>query len=298
MTMTELPRRPFAEQAPPIDGLDQVRVVARGRRRRRALAVTGGGVGAATAAAVAMLVLAGGSGGLDVLRPVTPAHHGLDGVQHQRTSTRHHAASTRQVAPARQHGHGPAAPRVVARTGSDPTSVEQPAHTRTGRTPTGQTASATIGPQLQRYKTSTASTKSVNLCPGNASSTDSSMTTTGVGWCVLANVVRTGAGEKLHFQACRDDTGGGALTFAGSREIDITVKQGGRTVWDWAHNHPGTAAAHQLSTGSGECWNWDLVWPDITQSGANAGSGSFTFVARSTAQELAGYPAQKVQFDY
>jgi hypothetical protein len=121
----------------------------------------------------------------------------------------------------------------------------------------------------------------------------------GVDWCVAATATTVSDGVQLSFQVCRDSTGGsGTLSFDGTREVDLTVKQGTRTVWDWAALHPGTAGAHQLTAAQNGCWNWSLVWPGVTQDGSPAGHGSFTFVGTTSANELRGKPSQSASFSY
>jgi hypothetical protein len=105
-------------------------------------------------------------------------------------------------------------------------------------------------------------------------------------------------GVRLLLQACRDSTGGGTLTYDGTRETDLVVQRGGVTVWSWGRTHPDSPAPHQRAASAAQCWNWQLVWPDVRQSGAAAGHGEFTLVATTSAHELAGYPPQSVRFSY
>jgi hypothetical protein len=51
-----------------------------------------------------------------------------------------------------------------------------------------------------------------------------------------------------------------------------------------------------LDAAADHCWDWSVVWPDITQTGASAGHGTFTFVATSYAQEVQAGPTQSVSF--
>jgi hypothetical protein len=88
------------------------------------------------------------------------------------------------------------------------------------------------------------------------------------------------------------------LTYASSREIDFAVRQNGKTIWDWARDHPDSPGAHTRHAAANDCWNWQLVWPDVRQSGASAGHGQFTFVATTTADELSGYPPEAINFRY
>jgi hypothetical protein len=133
---------------------------------------------------------------------------------------------------------------------------------------------------------------------GGSTSNESGDVGAGVGWCLTATARRVDGGVRLLVQACRDDTTGGTLSYQSAREVDLTVKRGGATVWDWGHDHPDRPGAHQLTAPADGCWNWAVDWPVVTQTGGPAGHGAFTFVATTTAGELSGFPPQAVSFSY
>ena len=136
------------------------------------------------------------------------------------------------------------------------------------------------------------------ICAGDVSGAGTNVGSGGVGWCLFATAKRVARGVQLTLSACRDGTSGGTLTYSTTREVDLAVKQGGRLVWDWAKDHPAAPSAHTRTAAANQCWNWQVVWPDITQTGTSAGHGSFTFVGTPTAQELAGYPPETIPFRY
>jgi len=117
-------------------------------------------------------------------------------------------------------------------------------------------------------------------------------------WCVDASTARADGGQRLTLALCRDSTSGGTATFASTREVDFAVLSGGKTIWSWSHDHPGTPSQHTLSATADGCWVWSLVWPGISQSGRAVGHGSYTMVATTTAQELKKNPSSQVGFRY
>ena len=129
-------------------------------------------------------------------------------------------------------------------------------------------------------------------------SADNQSVRPGANWCTEAAAAPSDGGERLSFTLCRDSTSGGTLTFTGSREVDFAVVSGGKTIWSWSHDHPGTPSQHTLSATADGCWVWSLVWPGMTQAGAAAGHGSYTLVATTTAQELRGDASTQIVFSY
>ena len=294
MSDIRLPQRPMVELVPPIDGLEQVRGEAGRRRRRRA------GVAAAsltTAAGVAVVVaLSGATGGVDTLKPAPPAS-GI--VSPSPTATAPRVVALNPVA--RHHRHAGGQTRISGHTaGRAPTTTERVAGTApsgTGATPppSGQ-AAGTSGPTLSRWQSTY--TGGPRECTGSTYSGPDGTFESAVGWCAAVTATTLSDGVQLEFQLCRDSTRGGTLTFPGTREVDLAVRQGSKTIWDWAKLHPGSAGTHQLSAGANGCWNWSVVWPDQTQTGASAGSGPFTFVGTSTANEMKGAPEYSTTFGY
>jgi len=285
----------MVELSPPVDGLDQVRGEA-GRRRRRRAGVVGASL--TTAAGVAVVVaLSGGPGGLAVLKPAPPAAPG--GIQPTPTvtgaagvgrATQHHQAHAGRP-PATRHtvGHG-----QVARSGDGTESLPPPADAMPQSS--GQVSRAQQ-PTLSRWQ-STYPAGGVQQCSGSTyGGTDGSFESA-VGWCLTVLATPVSDGVQLLVQLCRDSTGGGTLSYSGSREVDLAVRQGNRTLWDWATLHPGGNEAHRMSVPANGCWNWSLDWPDVTTAGGSAGHGNFTFVGISTADEMKGGDSQSVAFSY
>ena len=294
MSDIRLPERPMIELRPPVDGLDQVRHEA-GRRRRRRAGMTAAGL--TTAAGVAVVVaLSGATGGIDVLKPAPPAGHGF--VQPTPTATERVAAGRAKARkvdaghslPGRTGGH-------AGRATSGGHGVDKLPAPAASTPPPGNQASQVQEPTLSRWQ-STYTDSPARQCSGSTYGDGSGTLENSVGWCLDVMATPASDGVRLHVRLCRDSTGGGTLSFAGSREVDLAVKQGTRTIWDWADLHPGGAGAHQLSEPANGCWNWSLVWPGVTTGGQSAGHGTFTFVGTSTANEMKGKPDESVDFSY
>ena len=87
---------------------------------------------------------------------------------------------------------------------------------------------ATQQPQLVRTQSTYSGTPRV--CQGSTTDSDTG-THYGVHWCIRATATPVSDGVRLSVQVCRDCTGGsGTLTFGGTREVDLSVVQDGRTV--------------------------------------------------------------------
>jgi hypothetical protein len=289
---SSLPTRPFPAQPTPPEGLETVRREA-GRRRRRKLAVAGGGAGAF--AVVAAVVLSSAGAGLAVLRPAPPAGPGV--VQPAPVPT---GQVTGAVVPPRRHHPADGRQRSVpgSNTGSDRVRghavARVPEATDAVPPPGGHVSRA----QPQLVRTQSTYTGEPRVCSGSTYG-GSDGVQYGVDWCVAGTATRTSGGVRLSVQVCRDSAGGsGTLTFDGTREVNLAVRQGNRTVWDWAKLHPGGTGTHSLSADGNGCWTWSVVWPDIAQDGSSAGRGSFTFVGTSTASELRGSPQETATFSY
>jgi hypothetical protein len=298
--MSGLPRRPYSPEPLPPDGLHDVRREAHRRRRVRAIRVSAGGAATVAATAAIVVALTGATGGADVLRPLPPA------VGHDRTTT----PSPAPALDRHKSSLGPAAGSPTERAGiASAGSTARGGAVVLGDSPSpgadnsapGRAAAAARPqpqPQLSRYRSTYVDPPgSARLC-GNQTYGDAHGVENSFGWCLAALIDKTGSGERLTVQLCRDSTSGGRLSYTGSREVDLTVRQGSSVVWRWSRSHPGRPDAHTLSAPKNGCWNWSLVWPDINQHGASAGHGTFTFVARTTASELGAQPTQSLRFDY
>lgn len=291
--MTGLPRRSFSPEPLPPDGLAAVRREATRRRRVRTIRVTAGGA-ATAAAAAAVIALTGAAGGSDVLKPLPPALQPTPSTSPLHVPTdaapshELHAAAVGGSASGDSHPRGGSAGAASA--------AAVPTDARSSHASTSGTNEAPAV-KLHVFR-STHAGSGTQICAGDVSGGTGSINRQGVGWCMFATAQKAAHGVRLTLSACRDDTTAGRLTYSSSREIDIAVKRGGRTVWNWAAGHPGAPSAHTRHAAANECWNWQLVWPDITQSGASAGHGQFTFVGTPTAQELAGYPPETIPFRY
>lgn len=297
MSDIRLPQRPFVELAPPMDGLDQVRGEAGRRRRRRA------GLAAAsltTAAGVAVVMaLSGAAGGVDVLKPAPPAGQGF--LEPSPTATGTPPTDVVDTVIPRRHprAHTPGVHRHAesgAATGPGSTGVIAPGQPGRPSQPAKHVAGATQ-PTLTRWQ-STYTEAPARECSGSTYGDGSGSLENSVGWCLEVTAKPVSGGVRLHIQLCRDSTGGGSLSFDGTREVDLAVQQAGRTVWDWATLHPGSSGPHQFSEPANGCMNWSLVWPGVTTGGESAGHGSFTFVGTSTANEMKGKPNESVDFAY
>jgi hypothetical protein len=281
MSTTQLPRRPYVQLSPPDGGLDDVRRGARVRRRRRTIAVAALGSGVATT--VTVLALLGGSDGLAVLKTNVPPAGG---------TTPPAVSQVTGVATPSAHSHGVVAPQPAG-AGTQQTGAGTQQSSRVAGAPqTGkaQGTSSNSSPQMSRYK----STRSrPPVC--EAGSVNSNVYSN-VDWCLYPVVARSGDSTRLTMQLCRAAAGSGSLTFGTTNEADIAVQRNGKTIWDWARAHPARTSSHSLTLAQRECWNWSLLWPDVTQTGTSAGTGSFTFVATTYAEELSGYPTTTKDF--
>ena len=296
MSDIRLPQRPMLELRPPVDGLDQVRDEA-SRRRRRRTGLTAAGLTAAAGVAV-VVALSGAAGGVDVLKPAPPAGQGF--VQPTPTPS---ATEPVAVGPAKARkadaGHSLSG-RTGGHAGRAPSGghgVDMLPDPTASTPPSSGQASQVQEPTLSRWQ-STYTDSPARQCSGSTYGDGSGTLENSVGWCLDVTATPISDGVRLHVRLCRDSTGGGTLTFAGSREVDLAVQQGTRTVWDWAALHPGGAGAHQLSEPANGCMNWSLVWPGVTTGGQSAGHGTFTFVGTSTANEMKGKPNESVDFSY
>ena len=278
---TELPRRPYAELAPPPDGLATALRAGRRRRTRRAVAAVTGG---ATAVVVVTVVLMlGGGGGVAVLRPApVPPATALPTPS---------VTSAPPVVGAQPAKPPPSAHPVVS--GNVGPGAKRPS--ATGTAPAGE--STAPGDSIVLSRSQTRYTGYPRVCRTGASS-DSQSTHPGSEWCRDAAAETADGGKRLSLTLCRDSTSGGSLSFANTREVDFAVVTGGATIWSWRHDHPGTPSQHTLSASADGCWVWSLVWPGVTQAGGPAPHGSYTLVATSTAQELEGDASTQVSFTY
>lgn len=293
MTST-LPTRSFVALPPPPDGLENVRREAGRRRRRKLAAVAGGGAGALAVAAA--VLLSGGGAGVAVLKPAPPAGRlapsPAPAATHAATSLKPRHEGARDAAAHVSQRQGQVSSTHAGAPGSTPGlhSVTVPV--------TGDGGGRAQSPQLMRWQSTEVPPPGAARVCGGSTSSDSGDVKAGVGWCLTATTRPVDGGVRLLIKACRDDTSGGTLSYRSAREVDLTVMRGGSTVWDWARAHPDGPGAHQLTASADGCWNWAVDWPAVTQNGASAGHGTFTFVGTATASELSGFPPQSVSFSY
>jgi hypothetical protein len=155
-------------------------------------------------------------------------------------------------------------------------------------------ANRPAGPQLSRSRSSYAGAP--RLCGGSTYGNTSGSLHSGVGWCLDALVTPTAGGERLTITLCRDGSGGGALSYTSSREVDLAVSRDGTRLWSWGRTHPGRPHDHQLVAKANGCWNWSVVWPRETDDGQPAPHGAYVFTATTTATELRGHPTETATF--
>jgi len=281
---TQLPRRPYVELPPPPDGLASARRAGVRRRTRRTVAAFTGGVGAVAVVVVVILMLGGGRG-VAMLRPA-PAP---PATQVPAPGTSH--------APAVLAGHhgGPVSPGPGQQAvGSRPLTASSTAPSSSG---SSSQHTSSRGAQVVLVRSQSRYTGYPRVCRNGPNANNESVQP-GNDWCLDAATTHTDRGQRLSLELCRDSTSGGSLTFATTREVDFAVTSGGKTIWSWSHDHPGTSSQHTVSATADGCWVWSLVWPGITQTGAAVGHGSYTLVATTTAQELRMDGSAEVPFRY
>ena len=294
---TQLPRRPFRPLPPPPDGLAAVRHEARRRRRRRTTVAAAGGAG--IAAVVTVVALSSSGVGFAVLRPDVPASGGLATAPTPSTSATPETARGTHRSPASAvggwPGHGEAT-KPNPGNAIDRGAVVAPPQSTAGRTP--RSSDRPAEPRLVRYRSTdqAATVKAARLCGEGVSYGNGADAS--VGWCFSVSTANEADGVRLTVHLCRDNTTGGRLSFTSLREVDIAVRRGGQTVWDWAVHNPDQPGAHQLSAPVNGCWNWALVWAGNTQRGAVAPHGTYTFVGTTTATELRAYQPRTLRFTY
>lgn len=297
--MTGLPRRPYVPEPPPMDGLQEVRREASRRRRVRTVRVTAGGAATAAAAAALVVALTGATGGADTLQPLPPAvGHDQSTAPAPSTVGGHIRQPAGSVATPRTPGAGTSSTGSTSHGGAAGSGEQAP--------PAAPAAPSGAGPRsqpsqsgdirLRVYRTH-GTMSGTQVCSGDFSSNQTSLGN-GLGWCRAVSAVKVPGGVRLRLTACRDDTSGGTLSYSSRREVDFVVRQNGKSIWDWGQDHPDSPGAHTRRAAADDCWNWELVWPDVRQSGRSAGHGHFTFVATTTADELSGYPPATVRFRY
>jgi hypothetical protein len=292
MTDRGLLRRPVVPMAPPADGLEEVRREAGRRRRRRAVLSAAGGATVAAVAATAIVLAAEGNG-IAVLkpRPMPPAAQPTPSVSavprptplvSRPANTPHSSPSRSLIAHHATTHHHNGQPVLVPQTRSSSAPSSQP--------------SGPTSIRMHVYR-SHGTMSGTQVCSGDVSNGQASVGN-GLGWCRAISATKVAGGMRLRFTACRDDTRGGTLTYKSRREVDFAVRQNGKLIWDWAHYHPDSAGPHTRRAAANDCWNWELVWPDVKQTGDSAGRGQFVFVAKTTADELSGYPPMTSNFRY
>lgn len=280
---TQLPSRPYVELPPPPDGFVTARREASRRRARRTVGVVAGGVSAAVVGVVVAVV--GGGNDIAVLKPapVTPA------TQQPPAPAGPSAAPGPVVSPAGSARPRPGAASVTPpRTAGSEATAKGAPQKRTGEQVITQ-------PVLARTRSSYSGYPRV--CRTGDHATDSSVQP-GDNWCFDAAATSVSGGERLSLTLCRDSTSDGTLTYGTSNEVDFVVMQGRQTVWRWSRAHPPSSSPHSLSAAADGCWEWSLVWPGRTQSGAAAGHGGYTLVVSTTADQLSAERPTQVAFTY
>lgn len=293
---SQLPRRPFRSLAPPPDGLDVVRREARRRRRRRATVVAAGGTGVA-AVAIAV-VLSTATGGLAVLRPTPDVPAGGGGPSAVPTPS----VTSAPGAGLRAHQSKPAVGADLggpaSRSSSPGTTSGKAASPAYGPTATTSSTDRRGEPELVRYGSTNPgpSVRQATVCGEGVSYGDGASAS--LGWCFEVSTTSEAGAERLTVHLCRDDTSGGKLSFPSAREVDIAVRHGGKTIWDWGRDHPDHPGAHQLTAPASGCWNWTLLWSGNTRRGGTAPHGTYTVVGTTRAKQLQAYEPRTLRFTY
>lgn len=281
--MTQLPRRPFATLPPPPDGLAVVRREAARRRRQRTIGAAAGSAGVGATVAVIVLLTGGGAGGDAILRPAPmPA-----ASQPAPTSTFHPEISLNPVSSGRAT---PAATVAPASTRSAATATATPSATTSTQAPSEPRAGLVL------TRTSSHYSGSPQVCEGGFAGSSDNTTQASANWCPSASATRSDGGIRLAYTICRDSTGAGSLAFESSREVELAVSAGSKTVWAYSHAQPGSPDRHVLSAKADDCWTWSLDWPGVDDAGHAVAHGTYTLSASSTATDRDRLQPTQVQF--
>jgi hypothetical protein len=290
--MNELPRRPFTELSAPTGGLADARRVATRRRRAKAAVAS-----TASAAAVAVVLALAGSSPLsdrDSLRVTSPGESGspvptaTDAPTPASTSASQQPASNGTPEPGSSPGSAGSVGVGSPEESSSPRPVSSPV----------SGGDSYVTPDLSR--TYFAADQSLvyggtHLCGGSTTRDDTNTGST-INWCHSALVTKTTGGHTLAAQLCRDGSSGKQLTFQSTREVDLQVKRGGKTVWRWSVGHTFASEPHVLQVEADHCWRWTLSWGDVDGAGKALPSGNYELWVTSYGAEMAANPETSVGF--
>jgi hypothetical protein len=270
----------FPYVAPPVDGLRQAMLDARGRRFR-----TAGFTSASVATAlVAVLAVLGGTGTQSLVQQPAPEQPAVTrlvpGPDEAQGGTDNavgalSAGADVSAAGLRPAGAGGAAPETRAQQAplgsSGAGSGDAPRTTTAMRRSQG--SPYTIGDSCPVAKTTSGK---LMLCP--AASYSQTYDDNGN---AITNVM------DLIGSVCSYDTSSVLLHFDTDVEADVAVLDSkGHELWRWSREHVTTADPHTVSLGTGECWDWTTRWTGVDQRGRHLPAGTYTLRATSFAREL------------
>jgi hypothetical protein len=265
----------FVPVAPPADGLRLAFVAARRRRNTKAGAAGASGL----LAAMLVLATAGGSGDRTLLQePLPPAHGGLGVV------TGVAPAPAQTPALVRPAGD-PRAPVLVASDRRAEPLAAAPARPAplgqgNGR---GRVQAAGLrtgsGPMSRDYSYSTGGGDLI--CPARKQQQGER------GLCADLSAYQPSPGvTRVTAEICNYDTSAATLTYETARELDVTVRRGGKEVWRWSAGRSFEATPHALTLPVGECLMWSTDWTQSDHRGEPVAKGSYDVGVDFDAEQL------------
>jgi hypothetical protein len=294
----DLPSRSFTPLLPPPAGALTAVSAGRGIRRRRRLA--GAGAAAASLVLVAGVVAASGAGSPHAEDQLVPA----GGSTHSPEAQPPTLIDGRAPATARGGGIAPQ-PRPMEGTSAATGNALGSTAGQTSQSGSGSSG-GTSGyrtPALRRtYKPgsgpsvpTTQQGPSPRVCGAQVYGDDDGFNSSS-DWCLAPIVTTTSRGHDLTVQLCRDSTSSGQLTFARTREVELVVRAGSRTVWRWSTGQPDAAHRHTLDAGADGCWLWTAPWTDVDARGNRLPEGSYTLLVTASATEVTALGAKETSF--
>jgi hypothetical protein len=266
----------FVSVAPPADGLRLAFAAARRRRNTKARAAGAAGL----LAVVVALTSIGGDGNRTLLQqPLPPASVGLDGISGVVPPTAASRPARSDRAPASLPGlrqstsqlsmvallDRPAAPAGMDHSGSG--------RVHESRLPTGS------GPMSRNYEYRVGGADLT--CPARKQQGGPR------GLCTNVSAQSSSAGQtRISAGICNVGTASESLTYETARELDLSVRRGGREIWRWSTGRRFATTPHDLALPVGQCLSWTTTWAQVDGHGTPVGKGSYELAVDFDAAEV------------